>query len=111
MIRNFKNNVNNQVEGREILMLSDTPNPSMLIYDCIFMGDVCYRVRRMKDDKLVAEFDKDLNLIGNIKMPVEAKVWNRTLLQLKENRELEIEMNKMFGFDKMEENFIKQGLL
>lgn len=70
-------------EPKEISSIANMGGAAIHVYHCWFMDDIEYRLRRTKDNALVCEFDKDLNMIGNLKVPVDIKEYENAMRILK----------------------------
>lgn len=110
--KNIEKRELHHLEGRELYSLLNKSNDTILLYDLLMpVGKVEYRFRKANDNTLIAEFDKDLNMIGELKCLVDAIELEKAISKLKENKQIEEEVNRLFGFDKIEEEFRKKGLL
>lgn len=79
----FNNKNKNKPEPKEISSIANMGGAAIHVYHCLFMDKVEYRLRRTKDNALVCEFDKDLNMIGGLKVPVDVKQYENALRVLR----------------------------
>ena len=86
---NKKNNINvkpvekKKPEPREISSIANIGGAAIHVYHCWFMDNIEFRLRRTKDNVLVCEFDKELNMIGGLKVPVDVDQFNKAMKILK----------------------------
>lgn len=110
--KNIEKRERHHLEGRELYSILNKSNDTILLYDLLMpVGKVEYRFRKANDNVLVAEFDKDLNMIWELKCLVDAIELEKALGRLREGKQIEEEVNKLLGFDKIEEEFRNKGLL
>ena len=70
--KNIEKRERHHLEGRELYSLLNKSNDTILLYDLLMpVGKVEYRFRKANDNTLVAEFDKDLNMIGELNICIE----------------------------------------
>lgn len=82
-IIDFNNKNKKKPEPREISSIANKGGAAIHVYHCWFMGDVEYRLRRTKDNALICEFDKDLNMLGDLKIPVDVEQYENAMRILK----------------------------
>ena len=90
---------------RELGCILNKPNSPIMIYEMLLGLDCYYRLRRGSDNVVIAEFDRDVNMIGDIKCLVDTKDLENAINILYELKEIEDEMNIKFGFDELEKKF------
>ena len=69
----------NKEEGREVWSLANKYGAPIEVYTCMFMDNIEYRLRRAKDNALICEFDKDLNMIGELKTLVDVEQFEKAM--------------------------------
>lgn len=100
------------LEGKELYSILNKPKDEIVLYDLLTPEEgIEYRLRKASDNTLVAEFDKDLNIVGGLKCLVDAMELEKAFSKLKEGKLIEEEVNKLLGFDRIEEEFRNKGLL
>lgn len=88
-IINFdKDKKKNKKKLKPIEVLSITNNGgSILVYECLFMENVRFRLRRAKDNAIVCDFDRNFNMIGDIKTVVDSEALEKAIEIARERKE------------------------
>ena len=63
----------NKEQGKEVWSLANKYGAPIEVYTCMFMDNIEYRLRRAKDNALICELDKDLNMVGELKTLVDVE--------------------------------------
>ena len=95
-------------EDREIPLLINEEGSSLIIYELISATNVEYRIKN-RNNIVIAEFDNKLNRLGDIKTLVNIEEYNKALKKLEEYHQFSLEIDRQFGFDKIEAQMILEG--
>ena len=61
----------NKRKEMEVWSLANRGGSSIEVYTCMFVEGIEYRLRRSKDNALICELDKDMNMVGELKTLVD----------------------------------------
>lgn len=89
---NFDKNKNNKPKQQkklkpiEVLSLTNVGG-SVLVYECLFMDNIYFRLRRAKDNAIVCDFDREFNMIGGIQAVVDSEALDKAIEIARERKE------------------------
>ena len=66
-------------QGEEVLSLANKQRATIEVYTCMFIDNIEYRLRRAKDNALICELDKDMNMIGELKTLVDVEQFEKAM--------------------------------
>lgn len=84
--RNNEQMQKKKLKPREVLSITNVGGP-ILVYECLFMDDVYFRLRRSKDNAIVCDFDRDFNMIGGIQTVVDSEALDKAIEIARERKE------------------------
>ena len=65
--------------GKELWSLANKYGAPIEVYTCMFIEGIEYRLRRAKDNALICELDKDMNMVGELKTLVDVAQFEKAM--------------------------------
>lgn len=84
--KNNKPQQQKKLKPKEVLSITNVGG-SILVYECLFMDKVRFRLRRAKDNAIVCDFDRQFNMIGGIQAVVDSEALDKAIEIARERKE------------------------